>query len=1364
MESGISATTPLFIHDDNFISPTKPLEISSHNYQEYTTAVTRHSYNNTRQSLNNISVNSVSSASNNSFKTAQSMELDEEDLKNDALYTEPVNAWSHEDTISDTTPIVRNEILHMDDILTPKAPEEDITVGSVGSQDDNSGFGPISREPHAGLGLAGRHSTISISSILETANTAKVISARSSPVKAIRTSMIINGQIDCASLEKNPDNVAQRNLYNVSYNDKSFVGDKAKEIKGLERQNTTKKSSELNLNDENFAYLFIIAIHSFNAESLDNQEDVSICLSFEKDDVAFVHTVDESGWGEVTLIRNRKRGWVPFNYFSDTVKSESSSNSETDNLNQMIETRSPLQKLLSACARFLLHPQDTPLPDNSGMTFNVDYVNAVRDGVKAILELTECVSRSNEIVQQRPIVRKARKQLLANWYNLMIKADYHKHTTSVKNIDTLMNLIFEVINEAFAFFKIWSVEKKSLEDEKEMGENKIVTTAETCQNSSDQYTEQAQKMLYLDEPPSAMKRLHEVYDLLFAYVGLILGRLDMIEHNPSGGEALESIVHQMIILLRELLYISKSCSAIIQDKYQYAYENTLHRNLDPLLSLVSELVSCVKALITQTLHDEYNVENRKLLIKEDLYHHTDQGERLTDIVSNMTTLISNSINGCNSYLRLIGDFPLGGDRQYLDLKKIKMTPEKFIEKCSLGLTKNVDKKKLIETLNEARQNQGGAQDTYNKIARFSTIRAGSDDMLGFTFQGSQFLEELFLDQKPFARDSTFEPFKPDTNDDKTLKKEDNSINDKETMQNELTFGKDGGMLGASFRALVFKLTDELDKPDDFFIASFLLNFRSFGGAIDLIDGLVSRFDLTNKFFEFDHGEKNVQYSSRSSRMKNRRKLVCQVFQTWMESYWDYTKDRQHLPTMINFFNEGVSLYLPIQTKSLIETAARLCALGPTSKAYRKGPKIRNQLAPKTIQQPKTSSIYSDMSSSSLSSRSSLFSLDEKIIEDYELTHVPSRRTSSLSLPLPVLNLGTSSLLSKRNIQDMENLINLYRSKVGKSILNTKSKEFIPKNDTQLLIEEWVQLISNSNHSPDSFIHNDMNLADLNPLELAKQLTLIESQLFLAIQPSELLDGNFLPKNLPLGLSPNVNAVLNFTNELSNYVIESILQPRLSLKSRTGRLKAWLKIALSTLYFRNYNSVASVMTALQNHAVTRCVAIWNALGKKEIELYEYLSRIIHPNNNFKVYRKKLQRYMEETPFGNLQMAKSPVPVVPFFNLYLQDLTFIYEGNNTFRNPDSFRPHKLVNIDKFFKVTKTINKVSYFQVAYEINDESTENLNSFFNLTDQLDVDTKNIKSIPLLQEFILYEFWRVNVLYAADKDRGYQLSLQLLPRT
>ncbi|CAL9736375.1 hypothetical protein MOSE0_J08262 [Monosporozyma servazzii] len=1182
-----------------------------------------------------------------------------------------------------------------------------------------------------------------------------------SPIRAIRTSKLIH-ESDVTNTKKRFNSIKtikadiiNHNSYNPEEED-SFAFDNTINTIAFDNINISSNNSPArsrtssiqpgntsNENITNYAFLFISAIHSFNAASLEDKEDVQICLSFQENDIAFVHVADESGWGEVTLINEQKRGWVPLNYFTDVLQPDLVTDHSEDTFKQLtnyVESKVPLEDLLTACAKFLVDFDKSP---ELHKTLKIELINGIRNGVKNLLQLTECVSRSNLLVQNHPDVKKTRKKLLADWYNLMIKADHYKTSHSARNITAISILILEVLKRSFSFYETWGLAKLSEAntgilnfvelDEKPSETQNILIEEKSSQNISQTLT----------SPPYATERLAEIYDILFSYIGIIMGRLDMIEHNPEGCESLEFIVHQIIILLRELLYISKSCSYIIQEKYKYAYESTLDSNLDPLLSLVSELVSCIKNLITQTLHDDNkNVSSKTNLspLDSEHYRYTPEGKHLIKIVSQMASLIKNVIFGCNSYTRLIGDFQLGDEREYRDFSRIRLTPESFIEKC-----RQTTMKQEPSTQKEGK---------YSKLARFSCI----EPKFGNTDDKCMFLiNPLDKDEKAFSRNSIFEKFKID--EDSQLEKEETSllpINYKDIIQKEIVFDKDGSLIGTSFRAFVFKLTDELDKPDDLLIATFLLNFRKFGNVVDLVDELISRFDLVDKSSQFDIGRSNGSYSSRASRLKSRRRLVCSIFQKWMESFWD-VQDYGILPTMVNFFNEGVSTQLPIESKNLIEIAARLFFIMTGTINQKDGLAyshldIFNQLKHCEMVSTRVLSVISEASSMS-SLRSSVFSLDDRIIEQYGLTKTKSNRSQNRdSLQLPLLNIGESSLLNDDDLDMLTKSINFYET-LSKLSLDCD----IAKYDINKVLQLWNDL--EKMDIPKTLLIERFNkpwlaLPDLHPLEIAKQLTALESTLFLRIQPSELVNYK-IPK-----LSPNITAIVKFTNQLSNYVTETVCAQQFTLQQKINRLKCWLKIALSCAYFRNFNSVAAIMTALQNHSIARLHPLWNTLDKKDSTLFDYLARIVHPNHNFKVYRTKLNSIIKDH-----QYTKSPLPVVPFFNLYLQDLTFLDDGNPKFRNPDSFRPNKLINTDKYIRMTKIIGNIQFFQVEYSQSSlDRLDNRDSFFQLTEQLSIDTNVIANIPILQEFVLFELWRINKYYEGDEDRGYKQSLSILPRT
>ncbi|KAG0672204.1 hypothetical protein C6P45_003679 [Maudiozyma exigua] len=1153
-------------------------------------------------------------------------------------------------------------------------------------------------------------------------------------------------------------------------------------------------SNKTHLHDiSNYTYLFIMATHSFDVQDLENDEDADICLSFKKNDYAFVHNVDESGWGEVTLINTQMRGWVPFNYFTDiidaTLKEQrfSKENESLQYWNNLIESKLPLEKLLYSAAKFLINPKSHKT-SHFRETFSIEDINAIRDGVKSLLELTEAVSRSDEIIQRSESVKRNRKKLLADWYNLMIKADHHKNTTSEKDIANLVKLVYEVLHKAFDFYTVWSSEKMKLENSKINQKRKLVNQNEKNDKDAETYN-----MKYLPEPPYAIQRLNEIHDILFTYSGLILGRLDLIEHNPVGCETLELMVHQIIILLRELLYISKSCSQLMQQKYNNAYESIIDKHLDPLLALVSELVSCIKILVTQTLHDdminkEHNIEKKynDLVVRDGIYHYTVEGKQLIKIISKMTTLISDTLSGCNNYLRVVGNFKLTSDRQYIDLSKIKITTEEFVKRCSETLVKALDKKEKIRE-SVINTDNSKISNKYHSLIRFSSIRVAvtegeneNNNSLGLTPQGTQFLHEIMTsDRKAFSRDSTFEKFKLD---DDEWSSSNETVNSADAIKSELLYDETGNLIGASFRALIYKLTDELDKPDALLVSTVLLHFRKFAKPIELINNLITRFDVDDKSSQFEYDTRNGNYSSRASRLKNRRRLVCKTMSMWMESFWDHYNDCTVLPTLINFFNEAVINYLPIESKKLILAASQLFAQIQFSEIDNKitvsqiklndtyaehwvtndSSTTIKQLLPRSVSRTNTASMISNSSSSSGNTTSS-FSLDERIIEEYGLTNVQTSESNLLSLPLPVLNLGTATLLTGENKYAIHSALDIYSPLLDS--IRTPDKYEENNSSIDRLIAKWVSLETVGDLSAKDNINLQavkFNVTDMNPLEVAKQITLIESHLFNAVEQFEFVN------HRKLNVCPHILAIMNFTNQLSNYVIENILEENITLYQRVDRLNVWLRIALSSLYFRNFNSLASIMTSVQSPSISRIKKIWISLNNKDKKLFEYLARIVYPNHNYKVYREKLKHITDDA-----EALKPTLPTVPFFNIYLQDLTFIEDGNPNFRNPDSFRPNKLVNLDKYTRITKIINSVELLQIGYD-NDLETnggyitgndglDKRDSFFNLTDQLTIETNFITPSTDLQKVILCELWRVNRLYKMNSSRGYDLSLKLIPR-
>lgn len=485
-----------------------------------------------------------------------------------------------------------------------------------------------------------------------------------------------------------------------------------------------------------------------------------------------------------------------------------------------------------------------------------------------------------------------------------------------------------------------------------------------------------------------------------------------------------------------------------------------------------------------------------------------------------------------------------------------------------------------------------------------------------------------------------------------------------------------------------------------------------------------------------------------------------MFQLWMESYWNQELDYSLLTTLINFFNEGISIYLPLDAMKLIEIGAKLSTR----------PLIENKVAKKSVSSmqlvERSITITRIKRKNLVSSADNTINNRYSMVDGYELSKINTNSSTasslkSISLPMP-LGVGnqtssSNSLLSKNQISTIEKVNLTYRAILGSSWCAQKyisDKEYIPLS-LNTILPNWFSIFDQSwvlsNYRP--------NLLDFNGLELAKQLTIIESHIFCAIKPDELLNDNYSTKRAHLKLAPNVRQSLLFTNCLSEYVLESILQPKINQKLRVNIVKTWLKVAISCLYLRNFNSLAAIVTALQSHLITRLSKVWSDLSEKYTELYDYLSTIVRPEKNYNIYRPKLRNFLVSNDYN--------IPIVPYFSLFLQDLTFVSDGNSNHRMANTFLNQKLINIDKYLKISRIIADIESLQTPYVDyksghRDDRRHSL-AFLNNQRVSDVEDYSIIPVPALQELILLELWKVNQLNKTEEDRAWKLSCLIQPR-
>ena len=216
---------------------------------------------------------------------------------------------------------------------------------------------------------------------------------------------------------------------------------------------------------------------------------------------------------------------------------------------------------------------------------------------------------------------------------------------------------------------------------------------------------------------------------------------------------------------------------------------------------------------------------------------------------------------------------------------------------------------------------------------------------------------------------------------------------------------------------------------------------------------------------------------------------------------------------------------------------------------------------------------------------------------------------------------------------------------------------------------------------------DISILDFDPLELARQFTIKESQIFCSILPEELLASEWTKKSGSMAV--NVRAMSRLSTDLANLVADSILQID-DHKKRATIIKQWVKIANKFFELANYHSLMAIVCSLAQSTINRLKRTWEVVPTKTKTTLEHLKTVVSHERNYAALRQRLQNHVP--------------PCVPFVGLYLTDLTFVDAGNQSTRqlpgSASNAESRAVINFDKHMKTAKIISELQRFQIPYRL----------------------------------------------------------------
>nr|ODN85994.1 hypothetical protein L203_04494 [Cryptococcus depauperatus CBS 7841] len=180
----------------------------------------------------------------------------------------------------------------------------------------------------------------------------------------------------------------------------------------------------------------------------------------------------------------------------------------------------------------------------------------------------------------------------------------------------------------------------------------------------------------------------------------------------------------------------------------------------------------------------------------------------------------------------------------------------------------------------------------------------------------------------------------------------------------------------------------------------------------------------------------------------------------------------------------------------------------------------------------------------------------------------------------------------------------------------------------------------------------IKLTDIPPLEIARQLTILEFGLFQNIKPNEFLSKIYQDDHSSRLLAPNVRRVIFTANTMAGWVAWEILACR-DVKLRAQIMKIWIQVAVECRNLNNFSSLAAISAGLNSAPISRLRRTKELLSAKTQALKAELDKAMDSSKNFSNYKEMLKTI-------------NP-PCVPFLGFYLTALTFIEDGNKSFIKP-------------------------------------------------------------------------------------------------
>ncbi|KAJ3083341.1 hypothetical protein HDU99_010808 [Rhizoclosmatium hyalinum] len=292
---------------------------------------------------------------------------------------------------------------------------------------------------------------------------------------------------------------------------------------------------------------------------------------------------------------------------------------------------------------------------------------------------------------------------------------------------------------------------------------------------------------------------------------------------------------------------------------------------------------------------------------------------------------------------------------------------------------------------------------------------------------------------------------------------------------------------------------------------------------------------------------------------------------------------------------------------------------------------------------------------------------------------------------PTLVADINSLLE--TIKD-EKLNSIVKSVLTRKLTNEDQSHQLVKSTPPkgIVPKQLMKRYSPENQSVQATIKQfddvKLNILDIDPLEMARQLTLMEAELFVNIKPREFLDMAWMKDNKEIK-SPNITRMVHWSNHVVQWIATEILSVKENHKLRAQVFERIISLGHQLEKLNNFNGVREVLAAIESSAIYRLKKTKSLVGAKHMKMLDDLLRVASSEHNYKNLRARIH-------------SANP-PIIPFPGVYQSDLVFLSTCNKNILDGGLVNFHKFQKEAGYILEFQTYQKTLYnFEVIVEIQD--------------------------------------------------------------